>query len=92
MLLLWGIYEQPTGEWLLIKDVAKKFRVNLRAKFVSSAWEDTWVFQNAENRRPPRDPEVVEEVLKAYLKLRDNVGARRLAFHLGLDIPPSISV
>ncbi|KAH9960913.1 hypothetical protein BC827DRAFT_372590 [Russula dissimulans] len=92
MLLLWGIYEQPTDEWLLIKDVSKRFRVNLRAKFVSSTWTETWVFQHPENRRPPRDPEVVGEVLKAYLKMGDNDGARRLAFHLGLDIPLSISV
>jgi len=94
MLLLWGIYEPPTAEWLLIKDLCKAFKVNLRARFASPKWQEpeTWMSLRPEDWKPWRDLGLVEAVLRAYVNVGDNDGAGRLAFHLGLDIARWISV
>ena len=77
--LLWGVYREPAGAWLVARAVCESYQVRLRAKWANlKGLYD----RDPEDPVPPRDHAVVDAVVGKLGVMKDNAAYKCMVHHL----------
>jgi hypothetical protein len=77
--LLWGVYREPAGAWLVVRALCESYQVRLRAK-----WTDLRGLYDRDTAAPvpPRDRAIVDAAVAKLGMMKGNAVYKCMAHHL----------